>query len=782
MTHERTQHVSVPSRLLQALVTLALVLSVAGATRAQTIQRTLAVDPKSGWKTFVVGSNDPEKPLGDDPKSLVAGADGKVYVLAKKPFEGPPRQGYVASVSDKGLDVLGAVLDEDPGALLDAPGGLLFAGKGTVMERHGTLFGFDGTDWSPRIEAPVSAELFSLAVHRGAVVVGTKGDGVMQLSGSALERVGATTTVLEEGYFWTSFGDYSGEVEAIVRRDDGAVVSAGKDFRVLVFEGDSHTELPDLTDAMFDAEGVLVSARRELKAVAVCDGQLYVGTKGREGSPEGKDRGALFRLDEDAWTRVGNSDAMQKEVKAIVCLGGGKLALGTNESGVFLWDGETFSQKNEGLASSMGKTKGEKLVRGADGALYVAQQNSLLRRASLDGGSWQEVGFFELGEQIEHVAVSAAGTVFVGAKVGASSGAVYRLGESGTTDWTQLGEDLSREVKRLVLGADESLYALLGAGAGALVWEGNAWTSILGALTGAPAELKDLIALDDGSFVAGTKAGLLTGVFREEPQTIVESALGRQEIIALLSLGDSLFAATKAAGIYRLVADAAGDDGQGWAEGARGLPQLDIETVEKVSADTALVVGKKLLYRARLAADGLLDVVPMGKNPGAAMLDGNGDVVYVGETELKSAALDPANELLYVGTNDGLFVSENSGETYAAITGPAEVKDVVLAGEQLVLVAKESEYIDANDPTAKVDRAVVAVFAAAEDGAPPETEPEVDESIPGPGTPGGETEGSGDLPEPASGCALVPSASNRGALGVGLAVMVFAWSRRRRRP
>jgi hypothetical protein len=643
---------------------------VAAPAAAQVLQRDFDGARNGPWSVTRLAVGD----ASCDPRSVVL-HDGAPHLACKVPLDGPPAGGAVLRVEGGRATVVGGVLDDDPAMLTVVDGALLVATKGSAGRAVPRVLRLDGGAWRQVHDQPLGAEVRAVAAHDGGLAIATKSDGVYRLDGGALHRVGARTRIVPDGYVWSSLGDWTPDVhDATI--DGATVVATGKDLRVRRWDGVAWSDLGNLAEAVYDGGAVPTSFLREPKSVAIGpDGVLYAGTKGMAGSPEGKDVGAVWRWDGTTWTRLGSA-VLRKEVKRIVALGGA-LWVGTNESGVWRWDGAEWVAASDGLpADDDGKIKGERLALGIDGALYAGVGNAVLRRAPGDA-AWTEVGFFPNGEEVTSVLVDGGGTMWVGAKVGTGSGAVYqRVGDG----WRQLGGDLAREVKHLVrTGADE-VYAVMGGGAGAARWDGAAWVSVLGNLTGDASDFKALLMITDVDMVAVTKVGLQRGAFQRQPLEIVESPLRNLDIGGMVAIGADLFVATKQDGVLRLAADPQGDDGRWWLPGSAGLPDVELTGIVALGA-RIVVIGKRLLYDAAVGADHQLQATALGANTGKAALDGNGSLVFVGETEFTAVASH--GDRLFAGTKDGLFASSNGGNTWELFNGPAEVKSLTIVGDQL---------------------------------------------------------------------------------------------------
>jgi hypothetical protein len=682
-----------PLRRALLLAVAANIMFVAPTVSAQVLQRRFDPDRHGPWRVI---------PMGDaakagnaeacDPKLLSVGPNGEVYVLGKLPFAGPPSGGVVLRVTADGLEQVGEQTDSDPGAFLTrSDGSFLLGGRGTATARGGELLGLDEGEWNLLTSSSLPDEITSLLELDGQVLVGAKNDGVYRWSADKVERVGATTTIVPSGFVWEALGDYTAEQERIAARADGALVTLGKDYLVREWRKDGWSTLGDLAKVTTSELG-LVTGLREYKSVLVTpDDALYVGTKGLAGAPEGKDVGAVFRWTGEDWARVGTNAALKKEAKQLLWSEAFGLVVGTNEGGVFRLVSEEWVALNEGLvANADGKIKGERLASAPDGSLYVAATNALYRR-SADATAFAQVGFFPLGQEIKSIGFVGTG-VYVGTKVGADQGAVYRL--DGPSEWTQLGADLSKPVEQLVAVANDEMYAALGGGAGAVMWNGATWTPMTGALTGVAAEFKHILRLSPSEFAAATKSGVVVGDFRKEPLEVIDLALRNREVKSLIHAGGTTLAVTKS-GVFGLVEQAETDDGLGWVEASKGLPDVELEGA--VARDEEVfVIGKKLLYSGAVEG-GVLEVKPLGDNPGTAALDGDGNLIYAGETEFKGVAFLADGSPL-AATKDGLFARDRDG-AWTLYNGPAEVKAVATVGDTVYAIVKEKWVPDLDDPT-----------------------------------------------------------------------------------
>jgi hypothetical protein len=725
------------------IVPILLCLATAAPAAAQVLQRDFDPGRNGPWDVTPLAAGDaPCDPRG------VAVSGGAPHVVCKLPLEGPPVGGVLLRAAGGRAVQVGPDLGDDPGVLALVDGALLIGTKGTVGSSAPRVVRLDGDAWIPLHDDALGAEVRALALHDGALHVATKSDGVFRLDGRALRRVGARRTIVPEGYAWSGVGDWTTDVHDAVL-DGAGVVATGKDLRVRRWEGSTWSDRGNVAEATYDAGGAPVAFLREPKTVAIdANGALYVGTKGMLGSAEGKDVGAVWRWTGASWTRLGAAP-MKKEVKRIVAAGGALWA-GTSESGVWRWDGAAWSEANAGLPAEVdGKVKGERLGLGADGALYIAIRNSVLRRGLADA-TWTEVGFFPGGEEATSVLVDPDGTLWVGAKVGTSSGAVYR--KAGST-WVQLGGDLSREVKQLVRTSTGERYAVLGGGAGAVRWTGTAWASILGNLTGDASDFKSIVLVSDLDLLAVTKVGIQSGKLQREPLEVIESAVRNLDVGGMAALASGLYVSSKQDGVFRTALDPRGDDGWWWIDGAAGVP--DAELVSLAAFDRrAFVIGKRLLYDATAGEGGLLHAEAFGTNPGKAALDGNGELVFAGETDFTAVALD--GDRVFAGTKDGLFVSRNGGFTWELYNGPAEVKGLAIVDGVLhALVVSRIVPDPAGAPTVEVKTAALWSRSLADDAPPP--------------------------PE-RGGCSTSSPAGLGGILVIGIALVPALFRRRDRKP
>lgn len=717
---------------------------------AQVLERRFDPTRNGPWTVIDLGTAGVDATTCD-PRAL-ADAGGAVHLLCKTPVEGPPTGGGVWRVDGDRALAVGGPLGDDPAAILAADGALWVAGKGSLGGQPARVLRLDGATWAPAHDGGLDAEVRGLALHDGELHVATKHDGVYRLAGGALARTGVTRTILPEGYVWAQLGDHAAELHEAALVPGGGLVVVGKDQRVRRWDGQAWADLGNLAEATWDAAGVPVTFVREPKAVAVgADGTIVVGTKGLAGAAEGRDRGAVWRWTGGAWERLGDA-AMAKEARRVLVLEGGVILAGTNESGVWRWDGAAWTAVNDGLpVESGGKIKGERLALGDDGALYVASKNLVHRRPVTAAGAWTEVGFLAGGEEVTAVG-TAGGALYVGCKVGTAGGAVYRQTADG---WQQLGPDLARDVKQLVWSPSGELHAVLGGGTGALRWSGGVWIEILGALTGDAGDFKQLLLPTAADLYAVSKQGLQVGAFRREPLEVVEHALRNADVSGLAVAGGQLWAPTKVGGLFRRATDAATEDGVDWQRATAGLPEVELVGVTETGADV-VVIGKRLLYRGRVGADGTLVVTPFGGNPGKAALDGDGALIFTGETDF--TAVVEHRGRLFAGTKDGLFTSRD-GRVWQLYNGPAEVKALALVGGVLHVAVKSRRVPDpVGAPTVEQHGAQVWTKDL-------ELDPDVDEP-----------------PRASAGCA----AGGAGGRGAGplllVAIVPMLWPLRRRGP
>lgn len=662
------------------------------------IQRRFSPDLNGPWMVISLGTSE-QNDTAKDPKRFAVGPDNKVYVYAKRPLEGPPAGSVVLVIGGGTVAPLGPELNVDGDGIIADAEGVYVGTKGTPAFKRGEVYRFDGSAWVPLTGDGLSVEVLSLAKLGGIIYAGTSNDGVWRVDASAAVRVGVRTVVQPEGYLWEQLGDYLAELDRMDVTGTADIYTIGKDLKIRGFGAGAWTDLGNLAEATYDGTGAIVSFVREPKSVAVLAGVVYVGTKGGTGAPEGKDIGAVWKWNGSSWDRLGTTNALKKEAKAILPFAASDILLGTNETGVFFWNGTDWTPRNKGLPPDAGgKTRAETLTRGNDGNLYIGVANKLYK--SIDHAlNWTEIGFLALGEEIKSIGTDSAGVVYVGTKLGDGSGAVFRL--DGTT-FTQVGGDLIKEVRHLVVTSAMDIIASLGGGGGAYRWNGTAWISIIGNLTGGSADIKQVAVIAD-TFYAATKVGIHKGKFSPNVTTI-ESPLSQKESKTLLVRDGQLLVGLKRGGIWRLVDGANGDDGKGFARVDQGLPDVDVESFD-LAGNELFAVGKPLLYRAELgSAPGTISFTPFGMNPGAAQLDGDGKLIFSGSTELK--AVVRYNDRVFAGTKDGLFVSSNSGATWTLFNGPAEVKALVVVGHHLYAAVKGDLIPDpTNAPTVHVKTA-----------------------------------------------------------------------------
>lgn len=623
-----------------------------------------------------------------DPRQFAVDSAGTVWLLAKEPVDGAPLGGAVLGLNAGKAIALGGRIADDPAAILASPTrGLLVATKGKLASGGAQVLQWQNDAWQPMLKQGIDAELAAMAEHDGVLLAASKLSGVFAVDQGVAKRIGATTQVLAEGFEWSQLQGMSSEQEDlaldVTNPAAPSLVAIGKDHRVRRWSGSSWQEVGNVCEASWDSAGLPVKLARELKAVALSpSGEVVVGTKGLAGSAEGKDVGAVWRWDSQgaAWQRLGQAASLKKEVKRLVWSPHGLLAQ-TNEAGLWRWQGETWQPMNTGLPLVAGKLKPEGLTVGPQGSVYVASDNALYRWEG--AGPWKEVAFFSKGEEIKAIFAGSQG-VWLGCKVGVQQGAVYQwLGQ----DLVQIGPDLARDVKQLTLTSDGTPMAVLGGGQGALRWTGAAWEPITGALSGFAAHFKALAVEPQGTFVAATQAGVWRGVWRKQAQTVVSHALHNQEIVAMAPLSGQLYVVSKQGAVWRRVPQAGSDDGQGWSPAAVGMPKVELQGAQVL--DGALwLLGKQLLYRGLPGPDGNLAVQAVGSNPGAATLDGNGKVIWTGETAFLGVARDPQGQL-WAATKDGLFRSASEGSTWQLFNGPGEVKALTFLGAELHAAVKE---------------------------------------------------------------------------------------------
>lgn len=638
-----------------------------------------------------------------DPKGMLV-MDSAAWVWGKTPLDGPPLGGLLVPL-EEGTAVS---LAEEPAFFLAEQGGWLVGSKGVTGSKQGHLFMHLGGETKPFSPEAFDSELVGATRHQGTLYVATQADGVWRATETTRSRVGVKSTVLPSGFEWAQSSAFSGDVETIAASPDGVVV-LGKDFQVRRVTADGDVVLGNVAEVQLDA-GVVVSAMREPKGLMVTGtGEIYVGTKGREGSPEGRDVGAVFRWDGTAWQSLSAGVRMLKEVKSLTQLEGALVA-GTSESGVWRLDGTTWSTLNEGLPIEAGKIKANELQRGASGALYVPFKNALYRRL-VGEAAWSERGFFPNGEEIKAVAERLDGSIVVGCKVGTGQGAVYTATPAG---WSQLGGDLPLEVKRLVRTPDDTLYAVLGGVGGAWRWSGTAWVSLADSLVGNASQVKELLVLADGSLVVGTKQGVWGGTYRNAPVTLLSSALADEELASVETVGQQVVAIAKRGGLFRLETGD-GDDGLTWTRINPATQIIELEGAGVARAGGSIyLLGKRLLYR--LKDDLSLEAV--GDNPGKVARDGDGNLVFTGETAFTSIALDTDGRI-YAGTKDGLFVAASAGAPWEFFNGPGEVKGLAIVGTRLLAAVKREAIVEG--VTTKAASSWETDLAAAPAVAPPKT-------------------------------------------------------------
>lgn len=659
------------------------------------LQRSFAPPEHSRWRTVSLGSTD-DNPRSYDPKRMGVGADGRVHIYAKRPLAGPAQGTAVLVLRDDAAELAGPELTVDGDALLVENDGVLVGTRGTQSMRRPEVYRLQGGAWQNLTPTPLSAEVRSLWRHDGVLYAGTNGDGIYRVSAGQSSRVGVRTVIQRDSYTWTQLGDYGADMQRVAPLSGGQLVALGKDLRVRRWDGTGWADLGNVAAVTFDAMGAITGYLREPKAVVIAGGVIYVGTKGGVGAPEGKDEGAVWRWTGSVWERMG-AESMKKEVTQLVALSDGTLLAGTSEAGVYRWDGTSWTARNQGITPDAGKIKAETLTVGSDGQLYVGVKNVLLRSTNR-ADQWTEVGFLRTGEEIKAVILNTSGQALVGVKRGDGTGAVMRW--SGT-EFVQVGADLPREVRSLLYNG-ATLLSGLGGGGGAVRLDGDQWQPITGNLSGDSTDVKQLL-LAEGALYAATKAGLHKGQYSPQVSTVT-SPISQREIGWMWTRDGALHVGLKQGGIWRLSPDPLGDDGQGFTRADSDLPDGQMNAFVQLETEV-LAVGFQLLYKAPTDT---LRFTNAGSNPGTAQLDGDGNLTYVGQSELKTALRD--NGALYVGTKDGLFRSSDDGQTWKPVSGPADVKHMLRVGRTLYVAAKESVIPDpANAPTVTRDSAGVFV-------------------------------------------------------------------------
>lgn len=680
----------------------ALTLCWPAALCAQTIDAHVFHPEQNGpWQAVVVGNTAPDTmalpgamTLGEtiDGTRLDVTADGAVYLMGRMPLGLPATGGAVVRLRGLTPERLGDDVGHEPGELVTHDGALHLAGRGTARNRAGAVLAWrDGAFVDVITDGP-RPEITTLASAGDALLVGTRRDGVYRLADGVLTRVGVRVRRTEGGFRWDVTGDYTGGMDHSALMPDGTVVATTKDLRARHFDGRIWTDLGDVAERTVDADGN-ATGLREPKGIGVCGGRIYVGTKGAATSPEGRNAGRVWRYDDGAWTRLGDPP-MPSEVNFVFCLDDGLLAT-TKSHGVWRYADDAWTRWDDGLPrDDAGQVGGEATwvdARARPETVYVGV-GSVVYRRRIGADAFEEAVRLPGGEGILSLTMSPDGTLYIGTSAGESGGALFRVGPDGAA---QVGEDTATEVKAVYAPEDDHPIIVLTSGEGTFRWDGAAFASIMGNLVALGTEIKYLTIAAPDDLYAITRNGLFHGVYAAEPTETLESPALGPELLDLAVIGGDVYAIPTLGDILRLGADDDPDsvDGMGFTPAAEGLPATDINAVQ-VFDDGAdiLVAQSNLLYRGQRDSDGTLRFEAFGQNPGAAALDGDGELVFTGETTVLDATRAPDGRI-WLATADGLFVDDGAGG-WSLVNGPAEVRAVRVVGHVVFALVNEQIFTD----------------------------------------------------------------------------------------
>lgn len=693
-------------RLLQLVTSGALLLATAS---AEAQDRGFNPDLNGPWISAELGTGE----TGVSPSALgVRPGTNRVYLSASM-----PANRSLVNLGSRIFEVTaGRVVDLGyfPSSIYDSirvtDDGVYVPGRGFDGVRAGRIWRapFDGGPIAAVPGTAAVSEVFDLERFNDRWYMATNNAGVLvqNPNGAFALPVGTTSTVVEGIWQFEQVGDSEVWFDGVRALPDGRVVAASQlSHEILMFEDGQWRRLPDVAGSVRDENGVLISADRRPKKLAIGpNGELYVGNEGRANTPEGANRASVWQLMGDRWVPISEGVPLASEINLMLPLADGSLWVWTRRTGIWLRrsNGEWLECNQELPRQDNGDFATASLSVIGD-AVYTSVGPVLYRR-SVDGdGAWSRVVSTPMGEGVSAASGDGEGRIYIGVQAG-SNGRVYRLdGEN----LEPVGELLPTRVVDLHFDRAGQLFARTGGSAGIYTWDGARWRAITAALFGNPSSVVDWFFADDGSLYIGTRQSVWRGRPSDEPQRVTDSPVRVRPGLFLFSMEGSLYL-VNAAGFWALVQNPTSDDGFAWVTGARGLPEIEPARARLIGDELFILSTQPntppanqfppAIYRGTRAPDGLFDFELYGTNPGQAQIDGNGDLIFAGTVRSNSIVRGPG-DAVYVATADALMVSDDEGESWDLVNGVAHVLDLVKVGEDVLYAAVQGQIVDGDTTT-----------------------------------------------------------------------------------
>ncbi len=359
-------------------------------------------------------------------------------------------------------------------------------------------------------------------------------------------------------------------------------------------------------------------------------GQLYVGL----------DNAGIFKLTLQGWQSISKMDD-RLDSAAVLSLAvsddGQQLYAGTSGRGVFASrdGGQTW------VNTYPDQYAPDVALNPTNPAIAIASLRDRLVRTVDGGQSWHTIPLTPAYNEFVSLLWLADGSL----GVGTSQGLLYRSQDNGDT-WVQGGDGLppggilalnvtTQQPARLLIGTWTGVYASD---------DGGQTVQYLSPPLGTPRP-QTLLATDD-SVLLGTWRGLFRWQPSEKEWLRIASDLPAGVASLAVNSNDSgiLYAGTMGQGVYR-----SGDGGESW--------QFANSLQKTIPAVAVAPTRPDNIYM--LAAWERVYASPDGGQSWQARWDGLGDVV-----ETTSLAVDPTEPTVYVGTEIGLYRSDNDSTWY----------------------------------------------------------------------------------------------------------------------
>ena len=331
--------------------------------------------------------------------------------------------------------------------------------------------------------------------------------------------------------------------------------------------------------------------------------------------------------------------------------------------------------------------------------LYIGGESMGVYK-SVNGGNWTRVGATDAGgdnaelstQHVQTLAVYGTDTLYAGTR----SKGVF-LSTDGGTVWTKENNGLPTEDVRALVVNDGIAYAALFDGG---IYKFNnttsTWSSAIGSGMSTSQKVVSLAVKNNDAIYAGLDGGGVAynnGV--SDHWTVVEAGLGNQNAESLLFANDTLFAGMLGDGVYRST-----DNGVSWALENNGMNRIFVSTMLRGvdsnylfattwdggvfrSADNGVnwLAANTGLTRQNIRSLAVNGTTMYAGNPGttegffrpatpgglyqSTNEGGSWSLMNVdGETDRGVNALATHDGVLYVGTSDYVFISNDNGQTW----------------------------------------------------------------------------------------------------------------------